>query len=81
MSTNKMKNCCFMHNHGSKLYGIRTTGHVLCATDIVLYGLKPSVANPSLMLRLSTVKLGFYFIKSFPCRAVSRMPQNTILST
>ena len=58
ISNDNMKNCCFMHNHGGKLYRIRTTGHMLWVIDILLNGLKPSLANPSLMLRCSGANVG-----------------------
>jgi len=38
----------FMHLQGGKLYGINTTGQVLCFILVVLKGLNPSLANPVL---------------------------------
>ena len=59
ISNKNMKNGCFMHIHCGKLYEMRTIGHVLWAIDLLLHGLKPSLANLSLTLRCSDAKVGF----------------------
>ena len=41
--SNNMKNVCFIHIQGGKVYGIRTTGHMLCEIDIFPKGLNPSL--------------------------------------
>ena len=48
ISSDNMKNVCFIHIHGGKLYEIRTTSHMLYEIDIFLKGLNPSLAKPSL---------------------------------
>ena len=46
--SDNMKNVCFIHIQGGKLYGIRTTGHMLYEIDIFPKGLNPSLAKSSL---------------------------------
>ena len=67
-----MKNDCFIHIHGGKLYGMRTTSHVLWAIDILLNGLKPSQANPSLTLRCSNANVGFKESNLFQDKALQK---------
>lgn len=55
----------FMHHQGGNLYGISTTDQVLWLVLIVLKGLSPSLANPSLMLRESPTKPGWHLSNSF----------------
>ena len=48
-----------MHIHGGNLYKMRTISHVLWSINLLLHGLKPSLANLSLTLRCSDAKVGF----------------------
>ena len=48
ISSDNMKNVCFIHIQGGKLYGIRTTDHMLYEIDIFPKGLNPSLAKPGL---------------------------------
>jgi len=54
-----------MYLQGGKLYGIKTTGHTLYELLIFPNGLKPSLARPSLTLRESAAKYGYYESKFF----------------
>ena len=47
-----------MQAHGGRFYDIRKTGQILYFLLIVLYGLNPSLANPSLTFRGSNAKSG-----------------------
>ena len=51
ITSDKIKADLFMHIQGRRLYGTKTTGHVLCVILMFPYGLNPSDANPSLTLR------------------------------
>jgi hypothetical protein len=63
----------FIHLHGSKLYGISTTGHMLYDVLILPNGLKPSLAKPSRTLRDSSANQecslsnSFHAIESAGC--------------
>jgi hypothetical protein len=55
-----MKDICFMHIQGSKLYGTIITGQVLWDVLMFLNGLKPSEHSPSLTFLL--------FAENFGCK-------------
>ena len=58
ISSDNMKNVCFIHIQGDKLYGIRTTGHMLFEIDIFPKGLNPSLAKLSLAFQGSCANEG-----------------------
>ena len=65
ISSDNMKNVCVIHIQGGKLYGIRTTGHMLYEIDIFPKGLNPSLAKPSLTFRGSSANEGCTISKFF----------------
>ena len=56
---------CFMHIHGGRLYGIKITGHMLYELLIEPKKLKSSEASPSLILRGSEEKFGYFSSKLY----------------
>ena len=69
--SDNMKNVC-LHIQGGKLYGIRTTSHMLYEIDIFLKGLNPSLVKPSLTLRGSYANEGFALSKFFQAKESTR---------
>ena len=65
ISSDNMKNVCFIHIQGGKFYGIRTTSHMLYEIDIFPKGLNPSLAKPSLTFRGSYANEGCTLSKFF----------------
>ena len=53
-----MKEVCFIHIQGGKLYGIKNTGQMLYAVLMVPKGLKPSLARPKRTFRGFTANSG-----------------------
>jgi hypothetical protein len=60
-----LKDCCFMHNQGGKLYGTNMTCQVLCDEVMVPKVLKPFAANPSLTFCGFNAKSGCLSSKDF----------------
>ena len=63
-----MKNVCFIHIQGGKLYGIRTIGHMLYEIDIFPKELNPSLAKPSLTFQDSSANEGCTLSKFFQAK-------------
>ena len=68
ISSDNIKNVCFIHIKGGKLYGIRTTGHMLYEIDIFPKGLNPSLAKPSLTFQGSCANEGCTLSKFFQAK-------------
>ena len=66
--SDNMKNVCFIHIQGCKLYGIRTTGHMLYEIYIFPKGLNPSLAKPSLEFQGSCANEGCTLSKFFQAK-------------
>ena len=58
INSDNMKDVCFTNIQGGKLYGIRTTSHMLYEIDIFPKGLNPSLAKLSLTFRGSSANEG-----------------------
>ena len=56
MIMDRMIEDCFIQSHGGRLYGIKSTGQVLCVVLITQKGLNPSIASPNWTLRGSEAK-------------------------
>ena len=63
ISSDNMKNVCFIHVQGSKLYGIRIMGHMLQEIDIFSKWLNPSLTKPNLTFWGSSANEGFTLFK------------------